>query len=61
MEKRSAKLSFTLRIRAAFLHRLAQALVNRAYTIGYEDAQKGNPMDSRRVHIDPSQIRKFQP
>lgn len=60
MERRSAPfLSFTLRIKASWLHRLCQALVERAYMAGHEDGRKGSPLDSSRVRIDPSQIRKF--
>lgn len=61
MEKRSALLGFTIRVKASWLHKLCQALVERAYEAGYEDAKAGKPMESRRVYIDPSQIRKLQP
>jgi hypothetical protein len=61
MEKRSAPLSFTIRIKAALLHRLCQALVDRAYAVGYADGKCGREVDAESIRIDPSQLRKFAP
>lgn len=59
MERRSANLNFTLRIKAALLHKLLQAVAERAYRIGLEDGRAGVD-DAQRVEIDPTQLRKFQ-
>ena len=60
MKGRSALLGFTVRIHAQLLHKLTQALVDRAYDIGFKDAAEGRQRDSSKVRIDPFQIRKFQ-
>lgn len=60
MKGRSALLGFTIHIHARLLHRLLQGLVDRAYQLGHSDAAQGRTLDTTRVHIDPSQIRKLQ-
>ncbi len=59
MERRSAPLNFTLRIKARLLHKLVQLIASRAYRIGFEDGQEGRESDPGKVEVDPSQIRKF--
>lgn len=61
MERRSASLNFTLRIKATLLHKLLQRVAERAYKAGFEDAGKPRAdEDLSRVQIDPSLLRKFQ-
>lgn len=60
MERRSATLSFTTRIKARLLHELVERIAERAYRMGHEDGAAGRAEDPARVKVDPSQVRKFQ-
>lgn len=60
MKRRSAPLSFTLRIKAQLLHELVQRIADKAYRLGHEDGSAGRAEDLKNVEIDPSQLRKFQ-
>lgn len=60
MEKRSA-LRFMLRIKASLFHSFVQAVADRAYTRGYDDAQRGEAKHVEHVRIDPAQVRKLHP
>lgn len=60
MERRSAPLSFSLRIKARLLHELVQRVAERAYRMGHEDGSAGRAENLQRVDVDPSQLRKFQ-
>lgn len=59
MERRSASLNFTLRIRAVLLHTLLELIARRAYSIGWQDGTDRIFKDEDKVTIDPTQLRKF--
>lgn len=59
MKRRSANLSFTLRLRATLLHKLLQAVATRAYELGHADGAQQKAPDVQRVDIDPALLRKF--
>lgn len=59
MKEKVSSLNFTLRIKAALLHKLLQSVAGRAYRAGHEDGRDGHAPDEARVNIDPSLLRKF--
>jgi hypothetical protein len=58
MRERSA--NFVIRIKAAVLHKLLESVAERAYRLGFSDAQqpRAEP-DVAKLRIDPLKLRKF--
>lgn len=57
--RRSAPLNFTIRFPSRLLHKLLQAIADRAYSMGHEDGSAARPPQKDRVIIDPSKLRKL--
>ena len=55
---RSKRLNFVFQIKSEVLHRLLQAVAQRAYSAGHADCGRG-VHDLTRVEIPPDQMRKF--